>query len=224
MLQALINNFTENKDLYLKASLETIQMVSISLVISAVIGFLSGIVIVVTRKGQLFENIIVYKILDAIINIIRSTPFIILLVAIMPVTRIITGTSIGVKGAIVPLVVHTIPYIARLTESSLLEVDSGVVEAYRAMGANRLQIIYHVILKEARPGLILGLTLATINLIGATAMAGVVGAGGIGDLAISYGYQRWEPEFIVGCVLILVIVVQGIQTIGNRTAKLLRKD
>lgn len=177
--------FTDWSDVIGKAIIETFQMVGISLFFSILIGIPLGLLIVLTRPGQSFENKFFYQFFNLFINIVRSVPFIILLFFILPFTKLIVGTTIGVKGVIVPLVVYTAPYIARLMESALLEVDSGVVEAYTAMGIKRRHIIWHVLLREARPSIILGLTIATIGLIGATAMAGMVGAGGLGDLALS---------------------------------------
>lgn len=218
------NSLIERGDLYLQALVETWWMVFYGLTISAIIGLPLGVLLVVTRPNHIFENKIIYNILNVFINILRSVPFIILMVAIIPFTKLIVGTAIGVKGAIVPLVVYTAPYIARLMESALLEVDPGIIEAFQAMGASRRQIITRVMLKEARPAITLGLTIATIGLIGATAMAGVIGAGGLGDLAIRYGYQRWELDVMAVTVIILILVVQGVQSLGNVIAKRMRKQ
>jgi D-methionine transport system permease protein len=218
-----IKNFTENGELYLESLAATLQMVVIALLIAAILGFFIGVLLVITRAGHLAENEKVFQFLNVIVNALRSMPFIILMVAIMPLTKILSGTTIGVRGAIVPLVVFSAPFLARLTESALLEVDPGVIEAFKAMGASRRQIIISVMFKEALPGLILALTVATIGLVGATAMAGVVGAGGLGDLALRYGYQRWNPEVMFGCVLIIWGMVQGIQSMGNYFSKSLRR-
>ncbi|GAE25466.1 methionine ABC transporter permease protein [Halalkalibacter wakoensis JCM 9140] len=207
-----------------KATIETFQMVSIALAISIIIALPLGTLLVLTRPNKSLENKYVYQFLNIIINITRSIPFIILLFFILPFTKFIVGTSMGVKGVIVPLVVYTAPYIARLMESALLEVDKGVLEAYEAMGIKTQHIIWHVMVREARPSLILGLTIATIGLIGATAMAGLVGAGGLGDLAYRFGHLRYEPEVMYATVIILIILVQGIQSIGNRVATKLKKD
>ncbi|MBP1931589.1 methionine ABC transporter permease [Ammoniphilus resinae] len=220
----MLNSFVENFDLYWVAIVETWWMVAYSLVIATVIGLPLGVLLVVTRPNHIYENRLFYTILNVVINILRSIPFIILMVAIIPFTKSIVGTAIGIKGAIVPLVVYTAPYIARLMESALLEVDAGIIEAFQAMGATRRQIVFQVMLKEARPAISLGLTIATIGLIGATAMAGVIGAGGLGDLAIRYGYQRWQLDVMAGTVIILVIIVQGVQSLGNFVAKRLRKQ
>ncbi len=207
-----------------KAVVETFQMVGVSLLFSILIGVPLGILIVLTRPGQSLHNKWVYGGLNLIINIIRSVPFIILLFFILPFTKFIVGTTIGVQGVIVPLVIYTAPYISRLIETALLEVDNGVLEAYKAMGIKTRQIIWNVMLREARPSLILGLTIATVGLIGATAMAGLVGAGGLGDLAYRFGHLRYEVDVMYATVLILIILVQTIQTIGNRLAARLKKD
>ncbi|WP_123043259.1 methionine ABC transporter permease [Cohnella candidum] len=223
MLADFFGIFGEFWDLYVQSMKETGIMVGYALLVSAVIGLFLGVVLVVTRPGHIYQNTLIYQILNVVINILRSLPFIILMVAIIPFTKSIVGTTIGVKGAIVPLVVYTAPYLARLMESALLEVDRGVIEAFQAMGATRRQIITRVILREARPGLILGLTIGTISLVGASAMAGVVGAGGLGDVAIRYGYQRWEPNVMITCVILLILSVQLVQSIGTVIAKKLRK-
>lgn len=199
-------------------------MVSISLVIGALIGIPLGILLVVTKKNGIWENVAVYHILNPIINIFRSIPFIILLIAIVPFTKLIVGTSIGTAAAIVPLTVYVAPYIARLVENSLLEVDSGVIEAAHAMGASPFQIIRYFLMPEALGSLILAITTAIIGLIGSTAMAGAVGGGGIGDLALAYGYQRFDTIVIIITVVILVIMVQLIQSLGNVLAKKIRRN
>ena len=207
-----------------EAVLETFQMTSISLVISIALGVPLGLMLVLTRPGQSFENKWLYQISNLVINIIRSIPFIILLFFILPLTKFLVGTTIGVKGVIVPLVVYTAPYIARLMETALLEVSPGVVEAYTAMGVKRRHIIWNVLLREARSSIVLGLTIATVGLIGATAMAGLVGAGGLGDLAYRYGHIRFQVDVMYAAVFILIILVQIVQSIGNRVATKLKKD
>lgn len=207
----------------IKAIIETLQMVSISLAIGSVFGIPIGVLLVITKSGGIIKNKVVFSVLNNIINIVRSLPFIILLVAIVPFTRFIVGSSIGTKAAIIPLIIYIIPYIARLIENSLLEVSSGIIEAAEAMGATTIQIIWHFLLPEALGSLILSLTTATIGLIGATAMAGTVGGGGIGDVAISYGYQRFNTGVIVVTVIILIIFVQAIQNLGNVLAKKARR-
>lgn len=204
--------------------IQTFQMTSISLIIAIIIGIPLGVAVVLTRPGQLLSNRFFYQLLNLLINIVRSIPFIILLFFIIPFTKFIVGTSIGVQGIIVPLVLYTAPYIARLMETALLEVDHGVIEAYKAMGMKKGKIIWHVLLREARPSIILGLTLATVSLIGATAMAGLVGGGGLGDIAYRYGFQQYETSLMYVVVILLIILVQILQTIGNKWAAHLKRD
>lgn len=213
-----------NQQQIIEALLETLTMVGFSLLFSTLIGIPIGILLVVTRPNHLLENKIVFKCLNTIVNIFRSIPFIILLVAIIPITRFIVGTSIGTSAAIVPLIFYAAPYIARLVENSLLEVNEGVIEVGKAMGATPLQIIFRLLIPEALGSLILGLTIATIGLIGASAMAGAVGGGGLGDLAITYGYQRFDTVVMIITVLILVVLVQGLQTLGNFLSKKIRRN
>lgn len=208
----------------MEALYQTLLMVSISLVIGSLIGIPLGVLLVVTKKDGIWENVVIYHILNPVINVLRSVPFIILLIAIVPFTKLVVGTSIGTAAAIVPLTVYVAPYIARLVENSLLEVNSGVIEAANAMGASPLQIIRYFLLPEALGSLILALTTAIIGLIGATAMAGAVGGGGIGDLALAYGYQRFDTIVIVITVVVLVIMVQLIQSLGNVLAKKIRRN
>ena len=212
-----------NGEQIIEVLVETIQMVSLSLLFAVLLGLPLGIFLFVTRKGQILENIPIFTVLNGIINIFRSIPFIILLVAIIPLTRLIVGTSIGTSAAIVPLVFYAGPYIARLVESSLLEIDPGVLEAAKAMGATPLQTIFRFLLPEALSSLVVNITIATIGLIGASAMAGTVGGGGIGDLAITYGYQRFDTVTMVITVLILIIMVQGIQSLGNILSRKIRR-
>lgn len=220
-----INEFLDNwgADIW-EAIIQTFQMVGISLGISILIGLPLGIMLVLTRPGKALSNKYVFSILNVFINIIRSVPFIILLFFILPFTKFIVGTTIGVKGVIVPLVIYTAPYIARLMETALLEVDRGVIEAYEAMGMKTTHIIWHVLVRESRSSIILGLTIATISLIGATAMAGLVGGGGLGDLAYRYGHLRYEVDVMYVTVILLIILVQGLQSLGNRLAAKLKKD
>ena len=203
---------------------QTLQMVSVSLAISVLIGLPLGILLILTRPGNALENRVVYQVLNVFVNIVRSIPFIILLFFILPFTKLIVGTSIGIKGAIVPLIVHAAPSIARLMENALVEVDSGVIEAYRSMGIRTRHIIWHVMLREARPTIILGLTIAVINLVGATAMAGLVGAGGLGDLAYRFGHLRYEVDVMYVTVFISILMVQCLQSIGNKLAAKYKKD
>lgn len=211
-------------DMIVEAIIQTFQMVTISLFFAILIGIPLAILLVLTRPGQPLENKWIYQSLNLVINVIRSIPFIILLFFMLPFTKLIVGVTIGVKGVIVPLVVNAAPYIARLIESALLDVDKGVVEAYRAMGIKTRHIIWSVMLREARPAIVLGLTIATVSLIGATAMAGLVGAGGLGDVAYRFGHLRYEVDIMYVTVFILIIIVQGLQSLGNRLAARLKKD
>lgn len=208
----------------LEALWETLYMTGASFVFSLVIGLPLGILLVVTRKGHLLENEVVFNILNIVINIFRSIPFIILMVAIIPLTRLIVGTSIGTAAAIVPLVFYAGPYIARLIENSLLEVDKGVIEAAQAMGASPGQIIFRFLIPEALSSLVLALTIAIVGLIGASAMAGAIGGGGLGDLAITYGYQRFDTMVMFLTVAILVVLVQGVQSLGNLMSRRVRRS
>lgn len=203
----------------LQSAWETIYMVGFSLIIGAFLGAVIAILLWLTRKDGLQENKIVYGVINGIINIIRSTPFIILLVCVMPVTKFIVGTRIGTKAAIVPLVIYIAPYLARLIESSLLEVGNGIVEAAKSMGATTFQIIIHFVLPEAFASIILALTTGTIGLIGATAMAGYIGGGGVGNLALTYGYQMFNFELMFFTVVVLITFVWLIQSLGNRLAR-----
>ncbi|MFS0765807.1 MULTISPECIES: methionine ABC transporter permease [Peribacillus] len=202
---------------------DTLYMVAISLVFSGLIGLPLGILLVITRKGHILENKWIFNVLNPIINILRSVPFIILLVAVIPLTRMIVGSAIGMNAAIVPLIFYAAPYIARLVENSLLEVDKGIIEAAQAMGATTWQIIYRFLIPEGLSSLILTFTTATIGLVGATAMAGAVGAGGVGDLALAYGYQRFDTMTMVVTVAALVIIVQLLQSTGNFISRKIRR-
>ncbi|MBP2079555.1 D-methionine transport system permease protein [Oceanobacillus polygoni] len=219
----MMERFDELLPLFSISLYETILMVAISLVIATIIGVPLGVLLVITRADHLAPNRWVFQLLNTVVNIIRSLPFIILMLAIIPFTELIVGTSIGIRGAIVPLIVYIAPFIARLVETALLEVDYGIIEAYRGMGASRGQIVTRIILREARSGILLCMTIALIGLIGATAMAGVIGAGGLGDLALRYGYQQWDLPVMFGTVIILIVLVQIIQSLGNYGAKKLKK-
>lgn len=204
---------------YTQAFGDTLYMVCVALFIGSVIGIPVGVLLAITRKDGLRENRIVYVVLNTVVNIVRSVPFIILMVAIMPFTRLVVHTSIGTNAAIVPLVVYVIPYIGRLIESAILEVDSGIYEAAESLGAGTIETIRYFILPEAKGSMVLALTTATIGLIGATAMAGTIGGGGIGDLAISYGYQQFDTVVILVTVVILIVIVQLVQSFGNWYAR-----
>lgn len=209
---------------FAQASYETLIMVFFALLIGSLLGIPLGICLVTTRPSGLLESPRIYRMVNPIINTVRSLPFIILLVAILPLTKLLVGSSIGLAAAIVPLTIYVAPYIARLVENSLLDVDSGIIEAAESMGATPLQIIWHFMLPEAFSSLILTLTIATIGLINATAMAGAIGAGGIGDLAISYGYQRFDTTAVIITVIILIITVQFVQSLGNYLARKARHE
>jgi len=198
---------------------QTIYMVGLSLVFGLIIAFPLAIVLFLTRKDGIKQNLVVYNIISSIINIIRSVPFIILIVYIMPVTKAIVGTRVGSTAALVPLTAYIAPYLARLIENALFETDKGIVEASQAMGANVFQTIFKFILPEAKGSIILGITTGTVGLLGATAMAGAVGGGGVGDLALTYGYQRFNTPLMTSTVVILIIFVQIIQMIGTKFSK-----
>jgi D-methionine transport system permease protein len=203
-------------DLLLRSLWETILMTGASGLISLVFGLPLGLALVLTNKGGIAENAWINGILGAIINGFRSVPFIILLVALIPVTRLIVGTALGTWAAIVPLAIAATPYYARIAEVSLREVDRGLIDAVRAMGGNRWTIIREVLVPEALPGIVAGFTVTLVTLIGASAMAGAIGAGGLGDLAIRYGYQRFETTVMVAVVAVLIVLVCGIQWLGDR--------
>ncbi len=194
---------------------QTIYMVFFSTLFAGILGFILGIILTVTSPDGLRPNKILYKILDSVINVLRSFPFVILIVAIIPLTRAIIGKSIGETAAIVPLTIAAAPFVARIIESSLKEVDPGVIEAAKSFGASDSQIVFKVMLKEAVPSIISGLTLTVISVIGYSAMAGSVGAGGLGKVAITYGYQGFQTDIMVTTVIILIIIVQSLQSLGN---------
>lgn len=207
--------FNEITELLLPAIKDTFIMVIPSTILSVVFGFILAIILILSNKGGLKENKIVYKVLAFIVNVLRSFPFVILMVAIIPFTKAIAGTSIGNIAAIVPLTVAAIPFATRVIEGALKEVDKGIIEASQSFGANNFQIIFKVMLVEAYPRIISGITLTVINLIGYSAMAGTIGAGGLGDLAIRYGYQRFETKLMIITVIALIIIVQGLQYLGD---------
>jgi len=197
---------------------ETVWMTGASGLISLIIGLPLGLALVITSRGGIAEQLAVNRILAALVNGFRAVPFIILLIALIPLTRLIVGTALGTTAAIVPLTIAAIPYYARIAEVSLREVDRGLIDAVRAMGGNRWTIIREVLVPEAMPGIIAGFTVTLVTLIGASAMAGAIGGGGLGDLAIRYGYQRFETSVMVAVVVVLVILVCGMQWLGDRFA------
>jgi len=205
-------------DKVLLATWETIYMVAISTFLSYVFGLPLGVILVVTSDGHILENKIVNQVLGSIVNIMRSIPFIIFLILIIPLTRLLVGTYIGTVASIVPLTLAAIPFVARLVETSLKEIEWGLIEAALSMGANSWQIITKVLLPEALPSLTLGVAITTISLVGYSAMAGIVGGGGLGTLAYYYGYQRYEHEIMWVTVIILIVLVQLVQMLGDSLA------
>lgn len=205
------------------STLDTLWMVAVSGVLGAAIGVPLGVFLATSNRGELFAAPAANRALGLIVNATRSTPFIILVVAIIPFTRLVAGTSIGTRAAIVPLTIAAAPFIARIIEAAIREVDQGLIEAARAFGATPLQIVRKVLLLEALPAVTLGLTLTLVSLIGYSAMVGAVGGGGLGDLGIRYGYQRFMPDVMLVVVLVLIVLVQGVQTIGDNLARRLDK-
>lgn len=198
-----------------KAFFQTLEMVGTSAAISALFGIFFGVVLVVTAPGGIMENKIVNQILDKVINVFRSIPFVILIALLLPLTRMIMGTSIGTKGAIFPLVVATVPFFSRQIHSALCEVDRGVIEAAQAMGSSPWEIVLRVYLREGMGGMIRGATITVVNLITLSAMAGCVGGGGLGDYAIRYGFQRMQTDVTIVTCIILLLLVTLIQSVGN---------
>jgi D-methionine transport system permease protein len=205
--------------LIVKATGQTLHMVAIAGLIGSILGIPLGVFLATSRKAELFAAPLTNKVLGAIVNAARSTPFIILVVAIIPFTRFVAGTSIGTSAAIVPLTVATVPFVARLVESAIREVDPGLIETARSMGATPLQIVLKVLLAEARPAITMALTLTIVSLIGYSAMVGAVGGGGLGDLGIRYGYQRFMPDVMLAVVVVLIVLVQAVQSLGDALAR-----
>ncbi|MDR1229047.1 MAG: ABC transporter permease [Azoarcus sp.] len=199
-----------------EASLDTLLMLGISMFFTLVLGLPLGILLFLTGKRQLLEQMAFYNALSLAVNILRSVPFIILLIVMMPLTEIVVGTSLGVAGAIPPLVVGAAPFFARLVETALREVDRGIVEAVQAMGASARQIVLHALLPEALPGIVAAMTVTAIALVSYTAMSGIVGGGGLGDLAIRYGYHRYQNDVMAVTVVFLLLLVQVLQMFGDR--------
>lgn len=209
--------------LILSATGETLLMVAVAASLGTLLGLPLGVFLATSGRGELFAAPWANRVLGLVVNAARSTPFIILVVAIIPFTRLIAGTSIGTNAAIVPLTVAATPFIARLVEGAIREVDQGLTEAARAFGASPLQIVFKVLIPEALPGIALGLTLAIVSLIGFSAMVGAVGGGGLGDLGIRYGYQRFMPDVMAAVVVVLIVLVQAVQSLGDRLARRLNK-
>ena len=206
-----------------QATSDTMFMLGVSVLVSSIIGIPIGIILYMTAKGRMLANTVVHNILSLIINVLRSVPFIILLIVMMPFTIAIVGTSLGARGVIPPLIVGAFPFFARLVENSLKEIDNGVINMAESCGASTWQIIWHILLPEIFPSIIASITVTAIALVSYTAMAGTVGGGGLGDLAIRYGYQRFQTNIMVITVVLLVILVQVIQFLGDRIVLFLQK-
>ncbi len=212
----MFENFSEMMiELFIDSFWETLIMVGISGILGGLIGIPLGVFLRLTDKGGVLQNTALNSTVGWIVNAVRSTPFIILLVAIIPFTRFITGSSIGTWAAVVPLTIAAAPFIARLVETALREVDGGLVEAAQSMGASTSQIVWKVLLPEAMPGIVAGLTISFVSLTGYSAMAGAIGGGGLGDLGIRYGYQRFLPDIMLAVVVLLIFFVQAIQSLGD---------
>ncbi|RQO77677.1 metal ABC transporter permease [Aquitalea sp. FJL05] len=197
------------------ATLDTLTMLGVSLLFTIVFGLPLGVLLYISAAGQLRARPRLYAVLSFLVNVLRSLPFVILLIVLIPLTLLLVGTSIGVAGAIVPLVMGAIPFFGRLVENVLREIDRGVIEASQSMGAKLPQIVFKVLLPEAMPGLIGAATVTAVALVGYTAMSGVIGGGGLGDLAIRYGYQRFQTEVMIVTVVLLLVLVQGLQSAGD---------
>jgi D-methionine transport system permease protein len=206
-------------NLIVQATGESLFMVAVAASLATLFGLPLGVFLATSRRGELFEAPAVNRILGVVVNATRSTPFIILVVAIIPFTRLVAGTSIGSGAAIVPLTIASAPFIARLVEGAIREVDSGLIETASSFGATPLQVVLKVLIPEALPGLVLALTLAVVSLLGYSAMVGAVGGGGLGDLGIRYGYQRFMPDMMLAVVVVLIALVQTVQTAGDYLAR-----
>lgn len=199
-----------------QASLDTLAMLGGSLLFTVLLGLPLGVLLFLTGPRQLFDHTALYRLLSLVVNVLRSVPFVILLILMIPLTELIVGTSLGAVGAIPPLVVGATPLFARLAETALREVDRGIIEATQAMGATTRQIVLNALLPEARPGLLAALTVTAITLVSYTAMSGLIGGGGLGDLAVRYGYQRYQPDVMAVTVVLLLVLVQVLQGVGDR--------
>lgn len=202
-------------ELFVSSLWETMVMVGISGLLGSLIGIPLGVYLRLTDRGGVLDNSAANRLLGTLVNAVRSTPFIILLVAVIPLTRLLTGSSIGTAAAVVPLTLAAGPFVARLVETALREVDHGLIEAAQAMGASTKQIVFKVLLPEALPGIVAALTITLVSLTGYSAMAGAIGGGGLGDLGIRYGYQRFLPEVMAAVVLLLIVFVQAVQSLGD---------
>jgi D-methionine transport system permease protein len=213
---------SEMLDLFLRAFGETLLMVGVSGLLGGLIGVPLGILLYLTERNGILPNLPFNRVAGLVVNAVRSTPFIILLVAVIPLTRFFVGSSIGTAAAIVPLTIAAAPFVARLVETALAEVDRGLIEAAQAMGATTGQIVFKVLVPEAFPGIVAGLTITSVSLVGYYAMAGAIGGGGLGDVGIRYGYQRFLPEVMLMVVLILIVFVQMVQSLGDWLVRRLR--
>ena len=218
MIESLLTRWLPNVDWQEigYASLDTLNMLGGATLFTVLLGLPLGVLLFLTGQRQLFEQRALYAVLSLVVNVLRSVPFVILLILMIPLTVLITGTSLGVAGAIPPLVVGATPFFARLVETALREVERGIIEATQAMGASTLQIIFRALLPEALPGLIAATTVTAITLVSYTAMSGLIGGGGLGDLAVRYGYQRYQPDVMAVTVILLLILVQVLQMVGDR--------
>ena len=218
MIESLLTRWLPNVDWQEigYASLDTLTMLGGATLFTVLLGLPLGVLLFLTGPRQMFEQRALYAVLSLVVNVLRSVPFVILLILMIPLTVLITGTSLGVAGAIPPLVVGATPFFARLVETALREVDRGIIEATQAMGASTLQIIFRALLPEALPGLIAATTVTAITLVSYTAMSGLIGGGGLGDLAVRYGYQRYQPDVMAVTVILLLILVQVLQMVGDR--------
>ncbi len=214
MLEQLLPNVDWQEIGY--ASLDTLNMLGGATLFTVLLGLPLGVLLFLTGPRQMFEQRALYAVLSLVVNVLRSVPFVILLILMIPLTVLITGTSLGVAGAIPPLVVGATPFFARLVETALREVDRGIIEATQAMGATTLQIIFRALLPEALPGLIAATTVTAITLVSYTAMSGLIGGGGLGDLAVRYGYQRYQPDVMAVTVILLLVLVQVLQMVGDK--------
>ncbi|MDR2048856.1 MAG: ABC transporter permease [Treponema sp.] len=219
LLRKIMPNVMDRLPELWESLLQTILMIVVPGIVSFIIGIFFAVVLTMSKKGGLMENVPLWTVLDKVINFFRSVPFIILIALLIPLTRILAGTAIGVKGAIPPLIFGTAPFFSRQLENALAEVEAGSVEAALSMGESNIGIIFRVYLKESVPGIIRGVTITLISLIGLTAMAGAVGGGGLGDFAIRYGYQRYQTDITIVTVIILIVLVSVIQAAGNYLAK-----
>ena len=211
-------------NMLIQATMETVYMVLLSAIVSLIIGFPCGILAAITSEGHIYENKGINRVLNGVINVTRSFPYIILMILLLPLSRLIIGTTIGSTAAIVPLSISAAPFVARVVENCILEVDRGVIEASESLGANNLTIITKVMIPESLPSLIQGITLLIINLIGLSAMAGAIGGGGLGDLAIRFGYNRFKLDIMIYSVLVIIVLVQGVQLVGNLISNRLKKN